>query len=572
MHRNIFTTQKKNQAVCHLFNLFVDTILLHKHVHDLLSKIEIKTIMKQFLSFSLLLILSASISAQDLNELWHHKDLSSDNIPGVSLKQAKDYLDGRPSKKVVVAIIDSGYELDHDAFQTNTWVNKGEIAGNGKDDDGNGYIDDVNGWNFIGGPEGNVINETMELTREYRRLKAKYENVSTGKSAEYKYWREIEERYLADSEEAIGSAKGFFDRYNGVAFQYKLLAGYAMVDTLSMEALESIDSQDSVVMAADNYFTRIMGYLGGKASLEDVLSVFEGGLAYYDYQGNYAYNDEFDPRDIVGDDPTDFRNRNYGNNRIDEVGGFGGSHGTHVAGIVGGKVGETTIGITDNVEFMFVRAIPSGDERDKDVGNAIRYAADNGAQVINMSFGKDYSPNKEYVWEAVKYAESKGVLMVHAAGNDGKNNDENPSFPDGSITKSKKSKNWIEVGASSENYNEDLAAGFSNYGRKNVDLFAPGVQIMSAVPENTYKANSGTSMAAPVVAGVSALLLSYFPDLEASEVKEILLQSATKVDLDVTKPGSEDLINFSKLSKTGGIVNAYEAVKLADQRFKIESR
>ncbi len=528
--------------------------------------------MKLFLSFCVLVGLAASINAQDLNDLWHHKDLADNDIPGVSLKQAQEYLEGRPSKKVIVAIIDSGYELDHDAFQTNTWVNEGEIAGNGKDDDGNGYVDDINGWNFIGGAEGNVINETMELTREYRRLKPKYENVAEGRSAEYKYWKEVEEAYLAESEEAMAAAEGFLSRYNGVPHQYKLLAGYAMVDTLSIEALEGIESQDSVVIAADNYLTRILGYFEGQATLDQILSLFEGGVGYYDYQGNYAYNLDFDPRNLVGDDAEDLKNRSYGNNQIDEVGGFGGSHGTHVAGIVGGKVGETTIGISENVEFMFIRAVPSGDERDKDVGNAIRYAADNGAQVINMSFGKDYSPDQDYVRKAVKYAESKGVLMVHAAGNDGKNNDEALSYPDGSISKSKKSKSWIEVGASSKNYNEALPAEFSNYGKQNVDLFAPGVNIMSAVPGNTYQANSGTSMAAPVVAGVSALLLSYFPDLEASEVKEILLQSTTKVDLEVNKPGSEEKINFSELSKTGGIINAYEAVKMADQRVKIKLR
>lgn len=528
--------------------------------------------MKSLLTIILSISLIASSFGQDLNDLWHHKDLESDGVPGVSLKQAYDYLSDRPSKKVIVAIIDSGYELEHDAFQTNIWVNQDEIAGNGIDDDNNGYIDDVNGWNFLGGANGNIIHENLELTREYRKLKAKYENASPSKSAEYKYWKEIEERYLKESEETFAAADGFFKTYNGIGYQYGLLAGYSQVDTLTVEALNSIESQDSIVMAADGYMTRILTYLGGKATLSEVQVLFEGAKSYYDYQGNYAYNPEFDPRDIIGDNPTDFSNRSYGNNDIGEVSGYGGSHGTHVAGIVGGKSGETTLGITEKVEFMFIRAIPSGDERDKDVGNSIRYAVDNGAQVINMSFGKDYSPNQKYVREAVKYAEQKGVLMIHAAGNDGKNNDETLSFPDGSISSKKKSKNWIEVGASSSSYDESLPAGFSNYGKENVDLFAPGVSILSAVPGNTYEANSGTSMASPVVAGVSALLLSYFPDLTAAEVKEILMQSATKVDLEVTIPGSEEKTNFSNLSRTGGIINAFEAVKLADKRVKIKLR
>ena len=524
--------------------------------------------------FSLFIIVSITTSAisQSINNLWHHKDLTNDDVPGVSLKQAYEYLEDRPSKKVVVAIIDSGYELDHDAFQTNVWVNKGEVAGNGKDDDNNGYIDDINGWNFIGGAGGNIINETLELTREYRRLKPKYENAKPSKSAEYKYWKKIEEDYLQESQEAFDAANGFFSQYNGVSYQYQLLTGYAQVDTLSMDALSKIESQDSIVTAADNFLTRILAYLGGKATQEEVLELFEGGRAYYDYQGNYAYNPDFDPRNKVGDNPQDLNDTSYGNNEIEEVEGYGGSHGTHVAGIVGGKAGETTLGITENVEFMFIRAVPSGDERDKDVANAIRYAADNGAKVINMSFGKEYSPDQDYVRKAVQYAEDKGVLMIHAAGNDGKNNDKNLSFPDGSISSNKKSKSWIEVGASSNSYDESLPAPFSNYGKKNVDLFAPGVNILSSVPGNTYEANSGTSMAAPVVAGVSALLLSYFPDLTASEVKEILMQSVTKVDLKVIKPGSEDKVKFSDLSKTGGIINAYEAVKLADKRVKIDMR
>ena len=250
-------------------------------------------------------------------------------------------------------------------------------------------------------------------------------------------------------------------------------------------------------------------------------------------------------------------------------------HGTHVAGIVGGQPDAATIGVTDNVEFMMIRTVPNGDERDKDVANSIRYAVDNGAMVINMSFGKEYSPDQEYVREAVKYAENAGVLMVHAAGNDGKNNDEKLSFPDGSISDRRKADSWIEVGASSSSYDESLPASFSNYGENSVDLFAPGVQILSSVADNGYESLSGTSMASPVVAGVAALLMSYFPELEASDIKEILMESVTKIDLEVLQPteGDEEVrVPFSSLSRTGGIVNAYEAVKLADQRATIRPR
>jgi subtilisin family serine protease len=519
--------------------------------------------------FTLCLVVFASfLSAQDLNNLWHHKDLATDSVPGVSLEAAKAYLEGRPSNKVVVAIIDSGFELDHEALKDNLWFNEDEVAGNGMDDDQNGYVDDINGWNFIGGTSGNITNETMELTREYRRLTADNENGPSKKSKEYDYWKEIEAAYLSESEEARLEAARFFIVYDAIPYQYQLLSGYARVDTLSVEVLELINSPDSAVMLADDFLTRILMFMGGEASQDELMAQFEDGMSYYDYQGNYAYNLDFDPRDLVGDQPGDLSDRFYGNNDVAEVGGYGGSHGTHVAGIVGGS----TIGISDQVEFMCIRAIPSGDERDKDVANAIRYAADNGAQIINMSFGKGYSPNEAYVQEAVQYAEKKGVLMIHAAGNDGSDNDEVTSYPDGRTSKRKKSKNWIEVGASSNSFDQDLPASFSNYGRESVDLFAPGVDIVSSMPDNTYEPNSGTSMAAPVVAGVSALLLSHFPDLTAAEIKEILVASSTKADLEVLKPGSDELVPFSSLSKTGGVINALEAVKLAVKRAKIELR
>lgn len=506
-----------------------------------------------------------NLHAQEAQQFWHHADIKEDGIPGISLNQALDYLEGRPSKRVLVAIIDSGYEIDHDAFEGKLWVNAGEIVGNGKDDDGNGFVDDVNGWNFLGGAEDNIVNETLELTREYRRLKPKYENAKSSKSKEYRYWKEVEANYLKERDETYASAERFFTRYNDVTYSYNLLSGYTKVDTLSVDALNTINSEDSVVIKASQSMMGILTFLGGKGTLDQILESASGAYEYYDYQYNYAYNLDFDPRDKVGDDPSNLREKGYGNNAIEDVRGYGGSHGTHVAGIVGGE----DYGVTSNVEFMFIRAVPGGDERDKDVANAIFYAVDNGAQVINMSFGKDYSPNEDYVREAVAYAESKGVLMIHAAGNDGKNNDKNLSYPDGSVSSKKKSGAWIEVGASSQSFDEKLPASFSNYGKNNVDLFAPGVGILSSVPGNTYEPNSGTSMAAPVVAGISALLLSYFPDLEATEIKNILMRSAKSIDLEVIKPRSEERVKFSELSKAGGIVNAYEAVKLADQRIKI---
>ena len=505
-------------------------------------------------------------------DLWHHKDLTVDGVPGISLKQAYEYLGKKPSKKVVVAIIDGGYDINHEALKGQLWTNEDEIAGNGIDDDNNGYIDDINGWNFLGGADDNIINETLELTREYRKLVAKYENNPPKKgSKEDKYWQLIKEDYLSESGEALTSAKGFLGRYESVPYFYKMLSAYTREDVLSVEILNGVNSQDSVILEADNYLTRLTTYLGGTATLEDIMGLMNPAFEYYDYQANYAYNVEFDPRSKVGDDLSNPRQKGYGNNEVNEVSGFGGSHGSHVSGIVGGKSGDQ-IGVTSNIELMVIRTVPSGDERDKDVANSILYAVDNGAKVINMSFGKEYSPNQDVVRAAVKYAEKKGVLMVHAAGNESHNTDEIKAYPDGTTSNKKVSPNWIEVGASSRNYDENLTAVFTNYGKNSVDLFAPGVDVLSSVPGDGYEENSGTSMAAPVVTGVAAMLMSYFPNLTAAEIKEVMVSSSSKPDLKVLKPGTDELVNFSELSKSGGIVNALAAVKMAESRIKISRR
>jgi subtilisin family serine protease len=239
-------------------------------------------------------------------------------------------------------------------------------------------------------------------------------------------------------------------------------------------------------------------------------------------------------------------------------------HGTHVAGIIG-AVRNNDVGvdgIAPSVKVMMVRAVPDGDERDKDIANAIRYAVDNGAQVINMSFGKAFSPQKAAVDSAVRYADAHGVLMVHAAGNDAENSDVKASFPSPNYLGGGRAQNWIEVGASSWKSGESLVAPFSNYGHTLVDVFAPGVDILSTVPGG-YERDSGTSMAAPVVTGLAALLLDYFPTLTGADVKRIILASAVRhTDQSVQKPGGGS-VRFGELSATGGIVNAYAAIKMA---------
>jgi subtilisin family serine protease len=284
-------------------------------------------------------------------------------------------------------------------------------------------------------------------------------------------------------------------------------------------------------------------------------------------------------RNILGDDPNIMDDRPYGDSKTghsikDE------SHGTHVSGIIAAsrdnKIGIN--GVANNVKIMAVRAVPDGDEYDKDVALGLRYAVDNGAKIINTSFGKGFSPKKEWVFEAIQYAASKDVLIVNAAGNDGNNIDFEKVFPiDTRDLKTEISDNFLTVGAMSANYDENLPASFSNYGKINVDVFAPGVQIYSTTPENEYAKFSGTSMAAPSAAGVAALIRSYYPKLSASQVKHILMNSGTLINFEVIKPGSRswekpngEKVPFSDLSVSGRIVNAYNALKMAD--YMINSR
>jgi cell wall-associated protease len=303
--------------------------------------------------------------------------------------------------------------------------------------------------------------------------------------------------------------------------------------------------------------------IGKEISMNALLKELKEEYDYFGVIVNFGYNEEYDSRKIIGDDYADVFQKNYGNN---DVKGTDDLHGTHVAGIIAAdRTNNIGIkGIADNVRIMVVRAVPNGDERDKDIANAIRYAVDNGAKIVNMSFGKGFSPEKEAVDKAVKYAEEKGVLLIHASGNDSDDNDTEPNFPDRYYKNGKEAKNWIEVGASSTGKDEHLIAPFSNYGKKTVDLFAPGVSIYSTVPGNQYQMEDGTSMACPVTVGVAALLMSYFPEFSMAEIREILLKSTRKFDnLKVEQPRKKVMVEFSQLSITGGIVNAYDAVKLA---------
>jgi len=522
-----------------------------------------------WLMSGLLLPLTAwTQSADKAPDNWHHLDSRQDGFNGISTEQMYQFLKGRTPQTVVVAVIDSGVDCEHEDLKDVIWVNEDEIPDNGRDDDGNGYVDDVHGWNFIGGKDGkNVHFDQLELTRLYVHYRKKFEGkdpetLKKKERKEYERYKDLEKKLHEKQEEM----KGNVELYGGIRDALDDLAQKIGKEDISLDDLENFETDDSRLSRAAAILTNVLSRGGSLQELRDNLQ------EAYDYCNNqllYYYNPDYDPRPIVGDNYEDSSERYYGNNDVE---GPDASHGTHVAGIIAAvrNNGIGMDGIADKVRIMSVRTVPDGDERDKDVANAIRYAVDNGAQIINMSFGKGYAWDKDVVDKAVKYAMKHDVLLVHAAGNSGQDNDSNDNFPNDSFRKKglfgpKKAKNWLEVGALSWKKGEDLPAGFSNYGKENVDLFAPGVDIYSTIPDNKYAHFNGTSMASPTVAGIAAVIRSYFPELSAEQVREAILQSVRKENVKVKKPGTEELVPFSSLSATGGIANGYEAVRVASQ-------
>ncbi|MEM1322033.1 MAG: S8 family peptidase [Bacteroidota bacterium] len=523
--------------------------------------------LKLFLSFLLTAAFALSYAQDEAPKDWFLLDPATSNYPGVGIEKTyEQLLKDRNSETVIVAVIDSGVDSEHEDLKDVMWINADEIPGNGIDDDKNGYIDDVHGWNFIGGKDGrNISHDALEITRLAAHYMKKFEGKDVSKLSkkekkEYDKFQAIQKKIKEKKEGLMQQSMGvmmFVEAFNNI----KKAVGK---DKVTKEDLENLKTDDEGLQQA---VSMIQNILGKGATMEDLEGDLNDAADYFESQIEYYYNTDFDPRDIVGDDYSNPNERYYGNN---DIKGPDANHGTHVAGIIA-AVRDNDLGmsgIANNVKIMSVRCVPDGDERDKDVANAIRYAVDNGASVINMSFGKGYAWNKDVVDKAVRYAMKKDVLLIHAAGNDGKSNDTTSNYPNDlfkkkGLFKPKMAKNWIEVGALNWKGGENLAASFSNYGKEKVDIFAPGVAIYSTVVGNEYDSYPGTSMASPMVAGVAAVLRSYFPGLTAQQVKDIIMSSSAKQKMKVKQPGTKDMVEFSELSVTGGTLDAYQAVKKA---------
>lgn len=507
---------------------------------------------KEFITAPAAVVKKAPVTENELKR-WSHLDLIKDSIPGMSVDKAyAELLQGKTGKKVIVGVVDSGVDIEHEDLKGVIWTNPKEIPGNGIDDDKNGYIDDINGWNFLG----DVVNENLEMTRIVKK--------GDDGSEQYK-------QALAQYTEKYEKALKDKEQVDFLLDVHKTIQTALNKKEYKSEDLNSITSTDPKVARSKMVMTQIFTNAGPTFNPETELEDYREHV--YD-ELNFNLNKDFDGRKVLGDNAEDIKSTKYGNNIVFGPDKEKALHGTHVAGIIaqvrGNNLGGD--GVANNVEILTVRAVPDGDEYDKDIALAIRYAVDNGAKVINGSFGKSFSPHKQWVYDAIKYAAKKDVLIVHAAGNDGYNIDEkqNINYPNDSEDNVKEfADNLITIGAINKSYGQNVVAGFSNFGKLNVDVFAPGEEIYATVPNNKYKYLQGTSMASPNAAGVAALIRSYYPKLKAAQVKKILMESGValpeKVVLGEEKP---EAVSATESSKTAKMVNAYNALLMAEKMSK----
>lgn len=518
--------------------------------------------------------LKATPLTEEQEKIWWHLDLEKDTVPGMSVIRTYDELiKNKKGNTVIVAIIDSGVDIEHQDLKNVLWVNKKEIAGNGKDDDNNGYIDDIYGWNFLG----DIVAENMEYVRIIRKLNPKFEgksesDISNADREEYALYKKA----LAELDQEKSEAQANYLQYGMMLEQlgpaHEKVAAKLGKEDYTQEDLKAL-SEDKSIRQEVFMVSQMLSY---GEPIKDILEQLQGGVDYFKSRLDNHFNVETDFRKTLGDNPDDINDVPIGNNNVmgpdpqkEDL-----RHGTHVAGIVAAQRnnGVGMNGVANNVQIMSIRTVPDGDEYDKDVALAIRYAVDNGAKVINASFGKYFSTNPQWVYDALKYAAEHDVLFVHGAGNEGLDLDDDNvlNFPnDQQDNYNEFVNNFLNVGALNPRYGSEMIATFSNYGKSNVDVFAPGVRIYATVQNNGYEFLQGTSMASPAVAGVAAMLRSYYPELTAAQVKQIIMDSGVTTNINVILGGEgNNQRPFSEISKSGKMVNMYNAFLMAEKMTK----
>ncbi len=496
---------------------------------------------------------SSPLKISDVTEAelqkWYHLDLVKDTIPGMSVDKAySEIIKNKKGKSVIVAVIDSATDIDHEDLNDVLWVNNDEIPNNGKDDDRNGYVDDIHGWNFIG--------DTYYEQFEYVRLLAsgntnhpRYAEAQDMYDAELKKYTQLKTQSNALKQQVINADNA--------------VSKYLKKKDYTKEEVVAIKTEDETLLQSVSIVRSIYAY--GYDSASAFIEAIDGDLERINTRLNYHLNTTLKGRK-VNDNINDLTDIGYGNNNPRPVDSSE-THGTHVSGIILAERdnGIGIKGVANNAKLMAIRTTPNGDEYDKDVALAIRYAVDNGAKVINMSFGKAFSPHRDWVRDAIVYASEKDVLIVHGSGNSAHNIDVNKNFPNDLYNGQEVADNFITVGALSPRYGSSLVADYSNYGRENVDVFAPGTEIYSTVPNNKYELQSGTSMSAPNVSGVAALIRSQYPKLTAAQVKQIIMDSGLPIVAKVVVGENRAIKNLTEISKSGKIVNAYNALIMASK-------
>ncbi|MCY2686511.1 S8 family peptidase [Salinimicrobium sp. TH3] len=521
----------------------------------------------------------APLKVSELTEVqlkgWGGADLVSDTIPGMSVQKAyNQIIKNNKGKKVIVAVIDSGVDIEHEDLDGVIWTNRDEKPNNNRDDDNNGYVDDMHGWNFLG----DAVEENLEYTRIYKKLKPKYSSIPAGavKSENLEEF-ELYQRAKAEYEKEYNETLGMKNQYEGIVQQLNVAHNAVSTELgkedYTLDELQDMPANTEEMQQYKGFLSQVMTNVEG--TIPEAMVKLQEAIEYFDGRLSSHFNLDLNGRAVVGDDVDDITDTDYGNANVmgptpdkEDI-----KHGTHVAGIIAAERGNNTgiDGVANNVEIMVLRAVPDGDEYDKDIALAIRYAVDNGASIINTSFGKYFSTHPEWVRDAIKYADKNDVLIVNAAGNEGLNLDNTAVYPNDQdpVNTGEISDNFLTVGALNYKYGSGLVAGFSNYGKTNVDVFAPGTKIWSTTPNNEYEYLQGTSMAAPAVSGVAAMIRSYFPNLSDDQVKQVIMNSGLTSSATVIIGGDpSNTRKFSELSTSGKMVNLYNAMILADKMSK----
>ncbi len=519
---------------------------------------------------------SIPLKVRDLSDAqlksWTNADLLTDTIPGMSVDKAYAEIikNNRPSP-VIVGVIDSGVDIEHEDLKAVIWTNKDEIPGNGKDDDNNGYIDDIHGWNFLG----DAVAENMEYTRIYKRLKPKYEgksesSISTADREEYNSYKAAKAEYEKEYNESVQTRDQYLQIREQITTAHNAVSAKLGTEDYTKQQLSDFKPETQQMSQYKSILSQIQYNVN--ENIPEALTELNEAIDYYKDRLSTHFNLELDGRAVTGDDPYDITDTDYGNNEVSgpEPDKKNVKHGTHVAGIIAADRSNDIglKGVSSNARIMVVRAVPDGDEYDKDIALGIRYAVDNGAKVINTSFGKYFSTNPEWVIDAIKYAAENDVLIVNAAGNEGLDLDSKRVYPNDQDPANTKefADNFLTVGALNYEYGSGLVADFSNYGKTNVDVFAPGTKIWSTTPNNEYEYLQGTSMASPAVAGIAAIIRGYYPELSAAQVKQVIMDSGLTTNATVIVGGDRNNTKkFESLSTSGKMANLYNALILANQ-------